>query len=179
VSSGPSRPPLRTARCGGSSETAAGAGSSPSPEPHEILELETISSLLDAGSIVDAAGGGGIPVIRRVDGFDGVDAVVDKDLSGALLARRLDADLFVIATDVKGVALRFREPDEEWLGKVSSVQLREHSSHGFFAQGSMAPKVEVALRFVEAGGRTAAIARRTRWCRGGSRGNDCGERGAA
>jgi len=128
-----------------------------SPEPLEIVELETIRSLLEAGSVVVAGCGGGIPVVRRAYGFEGVNAVVDKDLSGALLARSLEADLFVIATDVKGAALRFGEPDEEWLGKVSGAQLREYASQGFFEQGSMAPKVEAALRFVEAGGRTAVI----------------------
>jgi carbamate kinase len=128
-----------------------------SPEPLEILERQTVLALIEAGTVVVAAGGGGIPIVREGEDLRGVEAVVDKDLSGALLAGLVGADLFVIATDVRGAALRFGAADQEWLGRVSAAELRSLANEGFFADGSMGPKVEAALRFVEGGGSRSAI----------------------
>ena len=132
----------------------------PSPEPREILEAPAVMALIDAGFVVVAAGGGGIPTVREEAGYRGVEAVIDKDLSAALLATTVGADVLVIATDVPQAVLRFGAPDAEPIGRVSVSRLREHAAHGHFAGGSMGPKVEAALRFVEAdphGGRTAVI----------------------
>ena len=130
----------------------------PSPEPREMLDADAAVRLLDDGAVVVAAGGGGIPMIRTSDGLEGIEAVLDKDLSAALLARTLSAELLLIATDVEGAATGYGTPDEEWLGHVSVARLRELADDGQFAGGSMRPKVEACLRFVEAGGARAVIA---------------------
>jgi carbamate kinase len=125
----------------------------PSPEPQAIVELRSLRTLIEAGVLVVCAGGG-IPVIFNGNGaMLGVEAVVDNDLTAALLARRLDADVLVMLTDVDAVQLDQGGPDERALGRVTPAGLREHS----FAAASMAPKVEAACRFVEATGRRAAI----------------------
>jgi carbamate kinase len=129
----------------------------PSPEPLEILDVATIRSLVSVGAVVVAAGGGGIPMVRENGALRGVEAVLDKDLSGALLARAVGVDCFVIATDVEAAAIRFGTPSQEWLRDVSAERLRVLVEEGHFASGSMGPKVEAALRFVEGGGRLAAI----------------------
>jgi carbamate kinase len=129
----------------------------PSPEPLEILDVATIRELVSAGAVVVAAGGGGIPMVREDGTLRGVEAVLDKDLSGALLARTVGVDCFVIATDVEAAAIRFGTPDQEWLGDVTAERLRALVGEGHFASGSMGPKVDAALRFVEGGGRQAAI----------------------
>jgi carbamate kinase len=129
----------------------------PSPEPLEILDIRAIEQLLGAGAVVVAAGGGGIPMIRREGRLHGVEAVLDKDLTGALLAWTLHADSFVIATDVRAAAVDFGTPAQQWIGAVSPVQLRALLGAGHFAAGSMAPKVEAAVRFVEHGGGRAVI----------------------
>jgi carbamate kinase len=129
----------------------------PSPEPLEILDVAAVEQLMAAGAVVIAAGGGGIPMVRENGTLRGVEAVLDKDLSGALLARAVNADCFVIATDVEAAAIRFGTPEQEWLGAVSAGRLRELVEEGHFASGSMGPKVEAVLRFVEQGGRQAAI----------------------
>jgi carbamate kinase len=129
-----------------------------SPEPLEILDAPAVSTLLAAGYVVVAAGGGGIPVVREADGtVRGVEAVIDKDLSAALLGHAVDADLLVIATDVPAVSLRFGTPDAQPLGRVSAKDLRGYEAEGHFASGSMGPKVDAACRFVEAGGARAVI----------------------
>lgn len=126
----------------------------PSPEPRAIVELRSLRTLIDAGALVICAGGGGIPVTLNGDGtMHGVEAVVDKDLTAALLARRLDADLLVMLTDVDAVYLDWGGAEERALGTVTPAELRRHD----FAAGSMGPKVEAACRFVEATGRRAAI----------------------
>jgi carbamate kinase len=126
----------------------------PSPEPRAIVELRSLRVLIAAGAIVVCAGGGGIPVIVEGDGsMRGVEAVVDKDLTAALLARRLDADLLVMLTDVDAVRLGWGSESEVSLDGTSPVDLR--ANH--FESGSMGPKVEAACRFVEATGRRAAI----------------------
>jgi carbamate kinase len=128
-----------------------------SPEPLEIVDAPAILALVDAGFVVIAAGGGGIPVVLEDDRLRGVEAVIDKDLSAALLARSVAADVLLIATDVPSVVLRFDTPDAEPLGRVSVSRLRAHAAEGHFASGSMGPKVEAACRFVEQGGSRAVI----------------------
>jgi len=140
-----------------------------SPEPVEVLDAAAAATLLGAGYVVVAAGGGGIPTVREPTddaGHEGtgarrlvgIEAVIDKDLTAALLARTLAADLLVIATDVTHAVLGFGTPDERPLGAVAVGELRTHAAAGQFAGGSMGPKVEAVCRFVEATGRRAAIA---------------------
>lgn len=126
----------------------------PSPLPQEILEASRVTSLLDAGAAVVVAGGGGIPVTRTACGLTTVDAVVDKDHAASLLARLLDADLFVILTDVAGVISAFGTDHAELISRISPEQLRSEQ----FAAGSMGPKVAAACDFVTATGRQAIIA---------------------
>jgi len=129
-----------------------------SPEPLEVLDAEPALALMAAGFVVVAAGGGGIPCVRDPDGrLRGVEAVVDKDLGAALLARTVEADVLVIATDVDHVATGWGTPDQVELGEVSAAALRRLAAEGAFAAGSMGPKVEATCRFVEAGGTRAAI----------------------
>jgi carbamate kinase len=109
------------------------------------------------GAIVVAAGGGGIPVVRRDGRLSGVEAVLDKDLTGALLATAVQAEIFVIATDVEHAAIDYGTPDERAIEATSPGELRALAAEGHFAGGSMGPKVEAACRFVEAGGRRSAI----------------------
>jgi carbamate kinase len=131
----------------------------PSPEPLRCLDRPAVELLLDDGAIVVANGGGGIPVVAVDDGpVRGVEAVIDKDLAGALLATELGATTFAILTDVGGVALGYRTAEERWLEEVPVATLRRHRDDGAFAAGSMGPKVEAACRFVEAGGELAVIA---------------------
>ena len=128
----------------------------PSPEPRRIFELRPIRWLLERGVLVICAGGGGIPT-AWVPGQDrvlgGVEAVIDKDLASALLARDLSADLFVMATDVDGVYTGWATPDQRRLERVTPGELRSEA----FAAGSMGPKVDAAVRFVESTGHRAAI----------------------
>ena len=128
-----------------------------SPEPLEILDAGAVHTLVAAGYVVVANGGGGIPVVRDGDGLRGVEAVIDKDLGAALLAVTVDAEVLVVATDVPHAVLRSGRPDAEPLGRVGVSRLREHLAAGHFASGSMGPKVEAACRFVEQGGRRAVI----------------------
>ena len=129
-----------------------------SPEPLEVLDVEPVRALLAAGHVVVAAGGGGIPVVRDAEGrLRGVEAVIDKDLTAALLARTLDADVLVIATDVDHAAVDWGTPQQRDLGRVSLAELRRHTEAGQFASGSMGPKVDAATRFVEGGGPRAVI----------------------
>jgi carbamate kinase len=128
-----------------------------SPEPRAILDAPAVRALVDAGFVVIASGGGGIPVVREPDGLRGVEAVIDKDLGAALLARTVDADVLVIATDVPNAVLNFDTPEAEPLGRVTTSRLRELAEEGHFASGSMGPKVDAACRFVEHGGQYAVI----------------------
>jgi carbamate kinase len=124
-----------------------------SPDPREILDRGTIAALMAADAIVVAAGGGGIPMVREDDRLRGVEAVLDKDLTGALLARTVHADCLVIATDVEAAATGFGTDHQQWLGSVTIERLRELHARGEFAGGSMGPKVRAALDFAQAGGR--------------------------
>jgi carbamate kinase len=128
----------------------------PSPEPLELIELPLIQLLLGSGALVVCAGGGGIPVVADGSGgLRGVEAVVDKDLTAALLAQAVDADALLLLTDVDAVIDGFGTPDARPIRQATPKELRAHS----FAAGSMGPKVEAACRFVEATGRMAAIGR--------------------
>ena len=130
----------------------------PSPEPREILELPAIEALLETGAVVVAAGGGGIPVVREADGtLTGVEAVVDKDLASALLAAELGAEVLLILTGVEHVAVDFGRPTQRDLHELDAAELAAHAAAGQFAPGSMLPKVQAALRFLERGGRRAVI----------------------
>jgi carbamate kinase len=124
-----------------------------SPDPVEILDRATIAALMAEDAIVIAAGGGGIPMVRDGERLRGVEAVLDKDLTGALLARTVKADCFLIATDVEAAAVAYGTPEQEWLGAVGPDRLRELLARGEFAGGSMGPKVRAALSFAESGGR--------------------------
>lgn len=130
----------------------------PSPEPVQILDQEAATRLLDDGAIVVAAGGGGIPMVREDGGIRGVEAVVDKDLCGALLATEIGAEQMLIATDVRAAAIGFDRGAPTWVGRTTPAQLRELIGAGEFGEGSMLPKVEACVRFVEAGGKRAVIA---------------------
>ena len=130
----------------------------PSPEPVQILEIEPISWLLERGAVVVCAGGGGIPTRLPSPGTDedelvGVEAVIDKDLAGELLAENLRSDLFLMVTDVDGVYLDWGRPEQRRLGEVTPGELAGYE----FAAGSMGPKVEAATRFVARTGKRAAI----------------------
>jgi carbamate kinase len=130
-----------------------------SPEPRSVVDGPAIEALIGAGFVVVCAGGGGIPVTDdggdggpHPTGLRGVEAVIDKDLTAAILAREVGADTLVIATDVPNVMIGFGTPDARPLGRVPVAELRKHAADGEFARGSMGPKVEAALRFVEQGG---------------------------
>ncbi len=130
-----------------------------SPRPLRIVELHSVRTLVDAGVVVVAVGGGGIPVARNDAGdLEGVAAVIDKDLASSLLAQLLSADLFLIATAVEKVALGFGTPAERWVDKLSLAQARRYLSEGgHFAKGSMAPKIQAVIEYLEHGGGEAVI----------------------
>jgi carbamate kinase len=131
----------------------------PSPQPLASVDRAAVELLLQDGAIVVANGGGGIPVVDDGRGpLRGVEAVIDKDLAGALLAEELGATTFVILTDVPGVAVDHGTPDERWLGDVTVDELRQLAAEEQFAAGSMGPKVEAACRFAERTGGRAVIA---------------------
>jgi carbamate kinase len=130
-----------------------------SPRPLRIVELDAIKTLVDAGVIVIGAGGGGIPVVADERGnLEGIEAVIDKDLASSLLARQLGAELFLITTAVEKVALRFGTPEEEWLDHMKLSEARAYLADGHhFARGSMAPKIQAVIEYLEAGGGAAII----------------------
>ncbi len=128
-----------------------------SPEPLEILDAAAVRALVDAGFVVVANGGGGIPVVREDGALRGVEAVIDKDLGAALLARTVAADVLVVATDVPNAVLRFGTPQAEPVGRVTVGEMRALAAEGHFASGSMGPKVDAACRYVEQSGRYAVI----------------------
>ncbi|PWE87629.1 carbamate kinase [Eubacterium ramulus] len=129
-----------------------------SPKPAEIIEIDTVKDLLNAGEIVIASGGGGIPVIRQGNHLKGVGAVIDKDFASCLLAQQLNADFLIILTAVEKVALRFGTPEETWLDDITVDEAKQYMEEGHFAPGSMLPKVQAGVEFAESGvGRTALI----------------------
>ena len=130
-----------------------------SPDPKEIVELDSIKALIDVGTVVIAVGGGGIPVIDKGEGeYAGVAAVIDKDFASSLLAQKIGVDLFLISTAVEKVAINFGKPDQQWVDRMTLSEARRYLAEGkHFAKGSMAPKIEAIIRFLEAGGKQALI----------------------
>ncbi|MBN2114724.1 MAG: carbamate kinase [Acidimicrobiia bacterium] len=126
----------------------------PSPEPLSIVEADVVSLLLDAGVIVITVGGGGIPVVREPDGhLRGVDAVIDKDLASAMLATVIEAGLLVITTAVEKVALGWGTPEQRWVDRLTLAEAKQYLAEGtHFAAGSMAPKIQACINYLEAGG---------------------------
>lgn len=119
-----------------------------SPKPVDIVEKASINAILKANQVVIAGGGGGIPVIKKDGQLEGVAAVIDKDFTSAKLAELVDADMLVILTAVEKVAIRFGKPDQEWLNELTIADAHKYIEAGEFAPGSMLPKVEAALSFV-------------------------------
>ena len=130
----------------------------PSPHPLRIVETEQIRALVQAGFVVIAAGGGGIPVVETDPaGYRGVEAVIDKDLASALLAASLGIPLLVLSTGVERVAIHFRQPDERFLDRLTVSEASRYLEEGEFPRGSMGPKVEAAITFLEHGGSEVLI----------------------
>ena len=130
-----------------------------SPLPKEIVELDSVKLLLDAGHVIITVGGGGIPVVDRGDGvLIGTAAVIDKDFASSLLAQTIKADLLLIATAVEKVAINFGKPEQKWLDKMTVAEARAYLEEGIhFAKGSMAPKIQAAIWYLENGGKQALI----------------------
>ncbi len=129
-----------------------------SPLPRRVVEADVIRRMVDAGICVIASGGGGIPVVADAEGFlSGINAVIDKDLSSALLANELEADLLIILTAVDNVYLDFNKPTQRKLDVMSIAQAEQYLAEGHFATGSMGPKVRAAMNFLRSGGRRAII----------------------
>jgi carbamate kinase len=129
-----------------------------SPIPQEVVELESVEALIRAGVIVITVGGGGIPVINEAGEYKGTAAVIDKDYASSLLARNIKADLFLISTAVEKVALNYGKPDQKWLDKITLADAKKYLAEGVhFAKGSMAPKMQAIIWFLEAGGKEAII----------------------
>jgi len=130
----------------------------PSPAPREIVELEAIRTLLRSGFVVIGVGGGGIPVIRDGEGnLRGVEAVIDKDYASSLLACGIDADLLLISTAVEKVYLNYGEPSQRPLDHLTVAEAKEYLREGHFPPGSMGPKIEAVIQFLEGGGQEALI----------------------
>jgi carbamate kinase len=130
----------------------------PSPKPKAILEFDAIKQLLDAGQVVVAVGGGGIPVVLDEHGvLHGAEAVIDKDHASSLLARNLGAHFLIISTAVDKVSINFKKPNEQKLDRMTLAEAKKYLAEGHFAPGSMKPKVEAVVAFLEGGGKEAII----------------------
>jgi carbamate kinase len=131
----------------------------PSPLPQKVVELDAVKTLLDAGVAVITVGGGGIPVIEDENGdLVGTAAVIDKDFASSLLARNINADLLLISTAVEKVALNFGKPNQRWIDKMTLAEAKQYLDEGIhFAKGSMAPKIQAIIWYLEAGGKAALI----------------------
>ena len=130
----------------------------PSPRPIRIVEKDTIGHLLEKGKIVIACGGGGLPVIQFENGtLDGVEAVIDKDYASSRLAQQLGLEEFIILTNVDKVSLNYRKPDEKQLDSLTLEEARQYMEEGQFPPGSMGPKIEAAIEFLENGGKKVII----------------------
>jgi carbamate kinase len=128
-----------------------------SPKPLKIVEEDSIKILVAAGHLVIACGGGGVPVVCEKGGLRGVEAVIDKDLASERLASTLGAEVLLILTDVERVAIRFGKPDQQHLQRISLAEAKRYLASGEFPAGSMGPKIEAAIRFLESGGKRAVI----------------------
>jgi carbamate kinase len=130
-----------------------------SPLPKEIVELETVQTLLERGIITITVGGGGIPVVDPGDGnYRGIAAVIDKDYASSLLAQKVKAELFVISTAVEKVAIHFGKPEQKWLDRMTLAEAKQYLAEGtHFAKGSMAPKIQAIIWYLENGGKQALI----------------------
>jgi carbamate kinase len=130
-----------------------------SPLPKEVVELEAVEALIKAGTVVITVGGGGIPVIDVSDHeYQGVAAVIDKDFASSLLARLIKADLFLISTAVEKIAINFGKPEQKWLDKLTLAEAKKYLAEGtHFAKGSMAPKIQAVIWYLENGGKQALI----------------------
>jgi len=130
----------------------------PSPIPQRIVEAEAIQTLIKAGFVVVAVGGGGIPVIETETGdLVGIEAVIDKDFGSSILASMINADLFLISTAVEKVAINFNKPDQKWLDEITVEEAKKYIEEGQFAKGSMLPKIQAILKYLENGGKKALI----------------------
>lgn len=129
----------------------------PSPQPEGIVELSGIGAALEGNALVIACGGGGIPVVFQKGELVGVEAVIDKDRVSGLLARELEADLFLISTGVEQVSLNYRTPQEQALATITAGEARRYLHEGQFPPGSMGPKIEAALEYLESGGKLVII----------------------
>jgi len=130
----------------------------PSPKPKRIVEVEAIQKLVESGFVVVATGGGGIPVVEKESGgLIGIEAVIDKDFASALLANTIRADLLLISTAVEKVAINFNTPDVKWLDKMTIAEAKQYIAEGHFAPGSMLPKIQACINFLENGGEQALI----------------------
>ena len=129
----------------------------PSPIPESIVESPIINDLVRNGEIVIASGGGGIPVVKEENKIHGVEAVIDKDRAGCLLAEEIESDIFLVLTDVSNAYINYGQEDEEAIGEISIEDMQEHIEKGHFGEGSMKPKVQAAVDFVKNGGQQAII----------------------
>ncbi len=129
-----------------------------SPDPKRVIEAPAIQKLVEGGFVVICVGGGGIPVIEDEHGdLQGIEAVIDKDFGGALLANAVKADLLLITTAVEKVAIHFNKPDQAWLDRLTLAEAKQYLAEGHFAKGSMGPKIEAIIRYLESGGKEALI----------------------
>ncbi|MBW1969324.1 MAG: carbamate kinase [Deltaproteobacteria bacterium] len=128
-----------------------------SPKPVAIVERKEIKKLIDMDFIVICCGGGGIPVVRKERRFSGVEAVIDKDLASSVLAREINADIFIVASDVEGAAVDWGKPEQRILRKVALSEIKEYVEAGHFPEGSMGPKVDAVIQFAESTGNRSII----------------------
>ncbi|HLE52231.1 MAG TPA: carbamate kinase, partial [Anaerolineales bacterium] len=130
-----------------------------SPLPKEVVEIDSVKALIEAGVVVISVGGGGIPVVDMGERqLVGTAAVIDKDYASSLLARLVNADLFLISTAVEKVAINFSQPEQKWIDRMTMAEAKQYLAEGtHFAKGSMAPKIQAVLWFLEAGGKQALI----------------------
>ncbi len=128
-----------------------------SPEPVEVVNAADVKMLSEAGYVVICTGGGGVPVKRAGNGFEGVDAVIDKDFASSLLARTIKADRFVIATDEPNAYINYAKPDQRALERITAAEARKYLEEGQFPAGSMGPKIEAVVRFAESTGNEGII----------------------
>jgi carbamate kinase len=129
----------------------------PSPLPKALVECDAVEELIHAGFVVVCSGGGGIPVVEKNGELVGVEAVIDKDFAGSLLAQSIHANLFLISTAVEKVALNYNKPDQKWLDRMTLAEAKKYLAEGHFQKGSMGPKIQAIIWYLEAGGKEALI----------------------